>query len=237
MNIKNLKQTTSSGTIGNDQLRSALYMAENRTLVEASWALIEKAKVSRVGILSHQKKVGKSYLTALLSLGFANLLGKKVLLVDCSSLFPNFEQNNRLNLLTALDPKLESLKGTPLSQTKWEEIQPNLTLLPLNHLLTLSSQHHASVDVEFKQDSVSSALELIKAASASYDITLFNTVAFEQLNRQNINPFTVARYFEAAFLVTPSSAIQQSALSEIVAQITTHHINLLGVIPNQGSSV
>ncbi len=209
--------TTSSATISTrpltkDNLRRFIHYAEFKRIFNTVEFALKKENFQSLAILSIKPEEGKTFMAAALALGFAELIGKKVLLVDASN--PASEMN--------LDDVFD----------KHDEPNPNLEVILRQFVPGVDSLKLGSFRPLAHKAQEYRIQDIIAEYKNKYDIILFDSAALTLSNRGNFDPWVIAARTDASILINSGKTGDDMAAFQGVDALS--RIKFLGVIENKG---
>ncbi|MBC7741472.1 MAG: hypothetical protein H7061_04690 [Bdellovibrionaceae bacterium] len=165
-----------------------------------------------LSVMSLQPEEGKTFMTAALGVGFAELLGKRVLLVDASNPTSDWDLDDVFN---NHDPQ-ESAHSEVILKT----VSTGVDAIKLAGFrpLGLKAQEYRVQDilVDYK---------------SKYDLILFDSAALGTAQRGNFDPWVIAARTDASLLIN-SKKSGDSLLAGTTEPFS--RIKFIGVIENKG---
>ncbi len=184
-----------------------------KRLVQQVVSLQESTKLRTIAVISDQPGEGRSFFSVSLALGYAQLLGKNVLLVD--AVHQTF--GRALYLDRILENK--SIEGG----------KPRV--FGAIDLVTTKS------DSGTRQDNSDFQLvPYINALRDRYDIVVFDTCALSQTSRNNMDPVIIAKQVDGAILLTTRDSLNKNTVERIKDDCARWGIKLLGTVFNEFES-
>ena len=185
-------------------IRDYLGFTEIKTLVHRIETLRNAQGVQVIAILSQHAREGKSFLTAVLATGLANLAPqRRVLIVDAAAHWPTQS--------TLLEETVEPLENVDIIRLKdWKN--PNEDAL---------------------QSSEAKLGALLDRLGGQYGAILIDTCALHQKNRHNFDPMLLARYAGGAVLLTSPQPIEPAQEEANRRRLADGGVKLLGLVHNE----
>jgi Mrp family chromosome partitioning ATPase len=168
-----------------------------------------------LSVLSLNRGDGKTLLATTLAVTYAEALKRRVLIVDTATF--HAEGSIHLEGVLELDSPSPS-KG-----------QVKKTVHPLLDLLVLKDRAFSEpgeVD-EYKMDEILGGLE------SHYELIVIDSSAVNVRNRNNFDPFVMARHSDASILVVSREGMQSASLGTILKPLQDPSLKLIGVIANE----
>jgi len=169
----------------------------------------QKQGFKSVAVLSNLPREGKSFFVLSLALGYATLLGKRVLVVDVVN------QTSDRTLFR------ETLLG--------EERSDHGVSCGLVELL--STRNNDGRRAEATDFQIGPYVDSIKDF---FDIVLFDTCALTSASKDNIDPVIIARSADVSILVTSPRSIAGDTIVKTKEKLERWDVKLLGMVFNDG---
>jgi Mrp family chromosome partitioning ATPase len=200
------------------QVTEFVHYAEFKRILDRVVNAHLQDKVKSIAILSELPGEGKTLLTAALAVGLSELLNSKILVIDTQT----FAAPNSLTLDRALETDELPSAAKPTQKT----------LLVKADLLPMSRQQNKSKDgiVEYKIN------DLIQEYSSRYDLLLFDTSALSAKNRNNIDPWVIARHVDTNILVVGDETLKKNMSPSFNERRLSDKLKICGLIYNEGAS-
>lgn len=191
----------------------------------------DKTGFKSLAVLSSYPQEGKSFLVLTLAVGYASLMGMRVLIADVVNQPHNrmlFResltgkgQNATPSVSTVSAGKRVPLRGVSLDATRRGKGHIEL-------LSTRNTEGGNAVTTDFQ------IVPYINTLKDEFDLILFDTCAFESANSENIDPVIIARGADASILVTSPRSIGNNHIVRIRENLEKWDIKLLGTVFNDG---
>ncbi len=200
------------------QVTEFVHYAEFKRILDKVVHAHTNDKMKSIAILSELPGEGKTLLTAALAVGLSELLNIKILVIDTQT----FSAPNSLTLDRALETDELPSAAKPTQKT----------LLVKADLLSMSRQQSKSKDgiVEYKIS------ELIQEYIGRYDLLIFDTSALSAKNRNNIDPWVVARHVDTNILVIGDQTLRKNMSPSFNERRASDKLKICGLIYNEGAS-
>jgi hypothetical protein len=182
---------------------------EIKRLIHQVRTELENRGTKSFSVISEYSGEGKTFFVAVLAIGFATLLRRRVLIVDTTT------QTQGGNLY--LD-RIFSSEGGPSG--------------PESRYIDLISPKNAEGRGEESADfDIGPLAELYQD---KYDLVIFDTCALSLANKNNIDPVIVSKHAGGAVLVQSRRSMDVDALKSVREQLGTWGIGLVGTVFNAG---
>jgi Mrp family chromosome partitioning ATPase len=169
----------------------------------------QKQGFKTVAVLSNMAREGKSFFVLSLALGYATLLGKRVLVVDVVN------QTSDRSLF----------RETILGEERTEQgVACGLVEL-------LSTRNKDGRSAEATDFQIGPYVDSIKDL---FDLVLYDTCALDSATKENIDPVIIARSADVSILVTSPRSIGGDLISRTKERLERWDIKLLGMVFNDG---
>jgi Mrp family chromosome partitioning ATPase len=193
-------------------LQNFIQYSEIKSLLDRIIHLQETEKFQSLAVLSELDGEGKTFITAVLAHAYTERVKKKALVVDAS----NSGSGSAVPVQAA-----SRQRGDLLSELLEESA--------LVDVISLRDWGGAKTDADEYQ------LKTLFAQTASkYGLILVDTSALSRRNRNNFDPFVIARQCEASVLLSARSDVPQDISVENRKRIFDSKIKLIGMIFNHG---
>jgi Mrp family chromosome partitioning ATPase len=199
------------------QLKEFVYFSEFKRILDKIVIYRTENKVKSLALLSERPGEGKTFFAAALATGLSELLHIKILVINTQT----FVADDALTLDRALETdELSSQRGGPILKS----------LLVNTDILPIESLQSGKGITEFRIGDV------IKRFSESYDLLVFDTSALSARNRNNIDPWVVARQVDANLLVVGRETLRRQPSSELMERMKGQKLKLAGIVFNEGTN-
>ena len=179
-----------------------LRLGEIKKLVHRFNDELKKKNSRSISITSLEPSEGRTFLTAVLALGSAVFLKKKVLVVDTSS------QPHQGNLY------LDRIFGDATMEKYVDLIKPNRE----------QGIQGESADFELK--------ELLDHYLTQYDLVLFDTTAINESNTDSMDPIIVSKTAGSTIMILSQESINSGDFKKVYAEFNEWEIPILGTVYN-----
>lgn len=188
-----------------------LYAEFKRTLDRIHSVCLEK-NIRSLSVMSLVPEEGKTFLSICLATGFAELLSKKVLLVDAGNpeaklcvedYYPSSEDDHydQVPMVVGLSEGVDLFRLANFKPTNYK------------------AQEYRVQDI-------------LAEYSQKYDLVIFDSAALKLTNRGNFDPWIIANRTDASLLVTSRKSIDLINPQNLDGLT---RVKLIGVIENQGA--
>jgi Mrp family chromosome partitioning ATPase len=202
---------------GEDVFERALYLkeffseylsyTECKRLLNQMLVSQQQQGFKTVAVLSNFPREGKSFFVLSLALGYATLLGKRVLVVDVVN-----QTSDRMLFR-------ETLVG--------EERSDHRVTCGLVELISTRSKDGRRAEATDFQIG-----PYIDSVKDFFDLVLFDTCALQGATKENIDPVIIARSADISVLITSPKSIGGDIISRTKESLTRWDIKLLGMVFN-----
>lgn len=218
------EETTQNPNAASD-IRSPLFeyvrYTEFKRLLNQLVSLQREKQFKTLAVLSEFPGEGKTFFVAVLALGYAMLLHKKVLIVNTTH-----QTRNRALYLDRIFGPTDSQAHSPTHSPD----EPSHAGPQIIDLLTGDN-----VERESSESSDFWIGPQINKYRGRYDLILFDTCALSRANKNNIDPVIIAKYTDASILVTSYESVSRDVLGRLKGQFQQWQIQLLGTVFNSGA--
>ncbi len=187
--------------------------SEFKRLLGGLIAIVDRDQLKVVTVLSEFPQEGKTFFVAATALGYAALLGKRVLVVNTSLV----TKEGSLSLKRIYH---EQFQNVPLLDGRTSAARM------IDFISPLANDGPEPAITDFQ---IGSSLNMIKA---NYDLILIDTCALSLSNKKNIDPVVIARNSDASVLVTSERSLNRESIQSIKAQLSQWKIRLAGSVHN-----
>lgn len=188
-----------------------LYAEFKRTLDRIHSACVEK-NIRSLSVISLVPEEGKTFFSIGLATGFAELMSKKVLLVDAGNpeaklciedYYPNSDESyyDQVPMVVSLSEGVDLFRLANFKPTNYK------------------AQEYRVQDI-------------LAEYSQKYDLVIFDSAALKLTNRGNFDPWIIANRTDASVLVTSKKSVDLIQAQHLEGLT---RIKLIGVIENQGA--
>jgi Mrp family chromosome partitioning ATPase len=198
-------------------LQSVVRFAETKQIIDQVLHAQTERKLRSLAVLSELAQEGRTLFTAVVALGYGQLMRKKVLVVDCSTM--RNPDSLTLDRLLDFDDSSEEGKRGEVRRT----LSANVSLVRLSEW---AEERDAMAEYEVKT--------LLESVGRSFDLVLFDTCAMGVKNRNNLDPIAIARRCDASMLVVSARTSSRGGLVDIRNRLRKERLELLGLASNDG---
>jgi Mrp family chromosome partitioning ATPase len=172
--------------------------------------LIERNKIKTLAVLSEFSLEGKSFFAAALSIAFAKFYNYKVLLIDTST-------------------TKDSFKSLLLSESEQTDKIVKKTYFSNFDVANIKDFPRTRGEItEYQIDAIA------KDYAEDYQLVIIDTTAFGVRNKNNAHPMVIARRCDSSILVVSEISSKTKELDKFQLSLKDAHLNLLGVVYNDG---
>lgn len=185
-----------------------------------------------IAVLSKFPREGRTFFVAVLALGYAIYLRRRVLIVDTLSA-------NRENSFY-----LDRVLGSR-SNGERNGARPYIDLMTAATMIRRLNQRYGSLHVgpdgeitgppalsETPDFQVGVFLDELES---EYDLVLLDTCALTTVDKQHLDPVILARQADSAILVTSHRSSERDVVQQVNDELHRSHVELLGTIFNNGA--
>ncbi len=222
LNLKPIKEPLQIPRLSADtnvlaQLKEFIHYSEFKRILDKVVTHHLEHKTKSIAILSELPGEGKTLFTAALAAGLSELLKIKILVVNTQT----FQAPNHMSLEHALEID-ELFSGTKKPIQK--------TLLVNTDVLPASSLQEAKTGLtEYKIG------EIIEKYTKVYGLLIFDTSALSARNKNNIDPWVIARHVDTNLLVVGRHTIRKNLSPHFYERKSTNNLKIAGLIFNEGT--
>lgn len=171
---------------------------------------LDRKKSKSFSVISQYPGEGKTFFVAVLAVGFAQLLKRRVLIVDTTT------QTQGGNLY------LDRIFDAP---AKNQVESPHVDLIsPRNQ----EGRSEESADFEIGP--------LADLYAERYDLVLFDTCALSLTNKNNMDPVIISKHAGASVLVQTQRSIDVDVINSVREQLGAWDISILGTVFNDAGT-
>lgn len=195
-------------------LKEYVHFSEFKRILDKVITAHAEDQLKSIAVLSELPGEGKTFFTAALATGLSEVLQARILVIDTQT----FNAEGHLTLDRALE--IDDLaNGGPTEKT----LLVKTDILPLTNL----SQGKAT---EFRIGDV------IKKYSDKYDLLIFDTSALSAKNRNNIDPWVVARHVDTNLLVVGRQTLRKNFSPIFFERKNANKLKIAGLVFNEGTN-
>ncbi len=175
---------------------------------------LDRDGYNSIAVLSEFPGEGRTFFVSALALGYALLLGRKVLVVNTAT------QSQYRSLFH--QRVFSAAPDGPSSPPGESPVRPTIDLIsPFD-----GEQQALPISSDFKLG------QYIKGLKNVYDLVLYDTCALSVSNKNNVDPIVIARQADSSILLTSDRSTSRDSMALIGERFKQWNIRLMGAVHN-----